>query len=230
MQNFLLLHKDIYKTLENYLLQNGDSQKNKEFVNWSAGYLIENSNLKPSITRLENIYQLVKLQNYRPKDREPTSYYWRPKLQEGTWDNYLTESTPLYFYPNGQKIINLAAYNCHYYAFGLENATKVDDEHPKWVIDLSLKGWEEVTGDVKVGDRIVYYQDYKGDKDWTHSGIVIGVSTDGYATKISSKMGTYEIIEHHPRDIPKSYGSNEPTFLLGEKRVVAPSRVYYRKK
>jgi len=34
-------------------------------------------------------------------------------------------------------------------------------------------------------------------------------------------MGTYQIIEHHPRDIPESYKSNQPTFLLGEKRIVA---------
>jgi len=229
-QDFLLVHDGIYEAFENYLVLNGDSPENKEFIDWAAGYLNENRNLSPSITRLENIYQLVKLQNYRPKDREPASYYWRPKLQDGTWDNYLTESTPLYFYPNGQRIVNLTAYNCHYYAFGLENATKVDDEHPKWVIDLSLKGWEEVTGDVKVGDRIVYYQDYNGKKDWTHSGIVTEVDADGYATKISSKMGTYQIIEHHPRDIPESYGSNQPTFLLGEKRIVAPSRIYFRKK
>ncbi|SDD83270.1 hypothetical protein SAMN04488024_10891 [Pedobacter soli] len=38
----------------------------------------------------------------------------------------------------------------------------------------------------------------------------------------------YEIIEHHPRDIPKSYGSNEATFVVNGK--TEPSRIYWRKK
>lgn len=213
-----------------YLGANGTSFEQRNFIIWGIGYLMANSNLNPSITRLENIYQLVRLQNYRPKDREPASYYWRPKLTADNWDSYLTQSTPKYIIINGEEVKNVEAYNCHFYAFGLEYATLTDDGFPKWVLNLKLKDWEEVKGNVQVGDRIVYYQDYNGQKDWTHSGIVTEVDADGYATKVSSKMGTYQIIEHHPRDIPESYGSNLPTFLLGKEKLVTPSRIYYRKK
>jgi hypothetical protein len=47
---------------------------------------------------------------------------------------------------------------------------------------------------------------------------VTEVDSDGYATKMSSKMGDYDVMEHHPRDIPESYGTSAPTFLLGEKK------------
>lgn len=50
--------------------------------------------------------------------------------------------------------------------------------------------------------------------EWLHSGIVVEVDSDGYATKISSKMGEYDVIEHHPRDIPEQYGSSAPTFTI----------------
>jgi len=42
-QNFLLTHDDIYEAFENYLVTNGDSPENKEFIDWAAGYLIENT-------------------------------------------------------------------------------------------------------------------------------------------------------------------------------------------
>lgn len=67
-----------------------------------------------------------------------------------------------------------------------------------------------------------------GKSEWTHSAIVTGVDIDGYATKASNKMRTYEIIEHHPRDIPISYGSTSSTFEIEGKTV--PSRIYWRKK
>lgn len=60
-----------------------------------------------------------------------------------------------------------------------------------------------------------------------HSGKVVGVDANGYANEISSKMGTYEIITHHPRDVPTSYGSTSPTYNYNG--TTYKSREYYRK-
>lgn len=80
---------------------------------------------------------------------------------------------------------------------------------------------------IKVGDRD--YKNTNNQIEWTHSAIVTEVDSEGYATKISSKMGPYyEIIEHHPRDIPAFYGSNQASFLPNGK--TEPSRIYWRKK
>lgn len=49
----------------------------------------------------------------------------------------------------------------------------------------------------------------------THSGKVIAVDGSGSATMISSKMGEYNVISHHPRDIPVSYGPTEPSYNFG---------------
>jgi len=79
-------------------------------------------------------------------------------------------------------------------------------------------GWQKVTGNIQVGDRISYHvPNSSGDgADWTHSAIVTEVDSDGFATKVSSKLGAfYQIIEHHPRDISPNYGSNAPTFTIG---------------
>ena len=62
---------------------------------------------------------------------------------------------------------------------------------------------------------------------WLHSGIVTAVDGQGYATEISSKMGEFEIITHHPRDIPEEYGGTDPTYE--HDGIAYPSRVYYRK-
>lgn len=131
-----------------------------------------------SIPRLDNIYDAVRYQDYIPRDREPANYYWRPILSNSDGsDNFstLTETTPLYTYPNGQKTVNKDAFNCHYHAFGLKWATEVDDEHPKWVLAVSLKSkdWEQVTGKIQVGDIVMYNINNNGVLGWAHSAVVI---------------------------------------------------------
>jgi hypothetical protein len=226
------LNEPVIDKMVAYLDNNGgNTQENVGFLRWSINYLIAEPNT--SLGLLDNIYDAIRYQNTTPRDREPASYHWRPILtnSDGS-DNFssLTETTPRYTYPNGVKTINLDAFNCHYHTFGLQYAKEVDDENPKWVYSVSIKGkdWEQVTGNIKVGDRVMYYKEHNGNVGWTHSALVIEVDADGYATKVSSKMGTYQIIEHHPRDIPASYGSPSPTFAVGSG--THPSRIYWRKK
>ncbi len=226
--DFFANHPNVKVILDNYFREATDKIDAENFYHWAIKYWTIRPNI--SLAQLDNIYDMVRYQTYVLRDREPASYYWRPKLTSDDFSNYLTETTPRFTYPNGQKKVNLDAFNCHYYAFGLEYATEVDDENPKWVTAISLtsKYWELVTGAVRVGDRVMYSLNNNGASGWTHSAIVTEVDAEGYATKVSSKMGAYEIIEHHPRDIPVSYGSTEPTFIIDGKTY--PSRIYWRKK
>lgn len=48
----------------------------------------------------------------------------------------------------------------------------------------------------------MYLKDDNGNPECTHSDTVVESDANGFATKVSSKIGMYEIIEHHPRDIP----------------------------
>lgn len=212
-----------------YLGVNGNNSDNRTFLNWAIENLTANNNL--SFEQLNSIYESARNQNYTPKDREPATYYWRPKLTSTDFSNYLTETTPMDIEVSpGVFAKNANAFNCHYHAFGGEYASATLDGYPKWVLNIKLEGkkWKEVTGNVQVGDRVMYFADNNGILSWTHSAVVTEVDANGYATKVSSKMGTFQIIEHHPRDIPSSYGSMSPTFILGGKTVL--SRVYWRKK
>ena len=227
-QNFLLAHNDIYTALADYLLKNGNSPENKEFVNWAAGYL----NSHPTITvgQFENFLECIQEPDYRPRDNEPSSYPWKKKLHDNNddWSKVYQLTQPL-FLNNGAY--NPEAFNCHYYAFaGYAKRTLASEGAPKWVLDISLVGWEKVTDKIKIGDRVMYFTANSGATrdEWLHSGIVVEVDSDGYATKISSKMGEYDVIEHHPRDIPEQYGSSAPTFTINGKEY--PSRIYWRKK
>ena len=228
-QIFLNSHPLVVTKITAYL--NSEAREVKEFGRWAIDYLRTSPDV--SMEMLDNIYDAIRYQNTTPRDRAPASFYWRPLLTNSdgsiNYDNII-ESTPFYFYNNGEKTINLEAYNCHYHAFGLEWATDVDDEHPKWVntVRLNSQDWEVVTGNIKVGDRVMYYKNTDNKLNWTHSARVIEVDAEGYATKVSSKLGTYQIIEHHPRDIPALYGSSDPTFMLNGK--ATPSRIYWRKK
>ncbi|MGJ1404495.1 hypothetical protein [Sphingobacterium sp. G1-14] len=124
-------------------------------------------------------------------------------------------------------------HNCHYYTFGPEYATgtAADMGRPKWVYSIGLptSEWMKVTGDVQAGD-VVMYNGVTPDgtsHGLLHSGKVIE-AINGKASLISSKMGEYEIISHHPRDVPPEYGSTNPTYTFGGETY--QSRVYYRKK
>jgi hypothetical protein len=232
---YLANNQNVFTAIKDYLNVNGWTPENKEFGKWAVGYWMEDPYI--SLGLLDNIYDVVRYQNTTPRDREPVSYPRRTSLSNSDGsDNFssLNETTPLYTYPNGVMTVNLDAFNCHYYTFGLQYATKVDDEHPKWVIAVGLKAteWEQVTGNAQVGDKVLYYKNYNDKPAFVHSAIVTEVDVDGYATKVSSKMGPYEIITHHPRDIPVSYGSSGPTFSVNTTTgtVTYPSRIYWRKK
>jgi hypothetical protein len=222
-------------TLKNYLIVYGSSAENKEFLKWTVGYFMNDPYI--SLGLLGNIYDVVRYQNTTPRDREPASYNWRTKLTTDDFSNYLSETTPMWININGTYVRNIEAYNCHYYAFGPAYATVTLENYPKWIMEMQLtsKNWNQVTGNVQIGDRVTYY--YKNQNDdpfWTHSAIVTEVDADGYATEVSSKMGTYQILKHHPRDIPSIYGIPAPTFEANAKtptgKATYPSRIYWRKK
>lgn len=223
----------LVQKMNSYLWVNEGSLESQLFLLWAIQEFMVRPNI--SLEELEILYQVVvQHQNYVPRDREPVSYFWRTRLSDtngsDNFENHLTETTPKYTYPNGQPTINTDAYNCHYHAFGSEFAAEVDPDHPKWVIKITLpaKKWEVVTGNIQVGDRVLYFGNQNGEVLLSHSGIVTEVDVDGYATKISSKMGTHEIIEHHPRDIPVSYGVTAPNFTINGQS--HPSRLYWRRK
>ncbi|KQB99154.1 hypothetical protein [Pedobacter sp. Hv1] len=226
--DFLAEHPTSSDKLATYLEAMGKTTESKAFVKWAIERFMNDNNV--SLEQLDNIYDAIRHQNYVPKDREPASYYWRSKLSTDDFSSFLTEITPLWINRNGTEIKNVDAFNCHYHAFGLQYATETLEGYPKWVtaIKLESKDWSTVTGNIQVGDRVMYSLNNNGASGWTHSAIVTEVDADGYATKVSSKMGTYEIIEHHPRDIPAAYGTTGPTFTLDGKTV--PSRIYWRKK
>ncbi len=139
-KEYLLNNPNQGIAIEHYLQLNGRTIENREFTKWAVGNLMNNNN--KSIEELDNDYDPIRYQNYVPRDREPASYPRRTSLSNSDGsDNFssLTETTPLYTYPNGVMTINLNAYNCHYHTFGLQYATRVDDEHPKWVTAVALK-------------------------------------------------------------------------------------------
>ncbi|GAB1464263.1 hypothetical protein [Pedobacter sp.] len=95
-------------------------------------------------------------------------------------------------------------------------------------MDIKPIKWEFVTGNAKLGDIILYFKNNNGQLDWTHSAVVTEVDTDGFAIKAKSKMGEYEIIEHHPRDVTDFFGVASESFMINNKSY--PSRLYIRKK
>lgn len=215
-----------------YIVANGNTQENRDFLYWAVENLIINPNVP--LLALKDIYQSQTSQLYIPRDREPASYLRRTTLSDSYGNDdfsSLSETTPMYISVNGTLTKNSEAFNCHYYAFGLTYSTETLDGYLKWVTKISLPStvWEKVTGNVKVGDIVMYFKDVNGEAGWTHSAFVTEVDIDGYATKVKSKMAAYEIIEHHPRDIPVSYGATGPSYLTAKGKT-SPSRIYYRKK
>jgi len=227
--DFLATNSNISDELATYLDTNGQSTANIAFVTWAIGYLMLNTNTSFSeieSSLLNKPFDFEIAQNgYLPRDKEPSSYYWRTRLlSTNNLHEYLT-------------IVALATpkseiFNCHYHAFGLEYATEVDTDYPKLVSKMNITpGWQKVTGNIHVGDRISYHVPNSSGNgaDWTHSAIVIEVDSDGFATKVSSKMGPfYQTIEHHPRDISPMYGINDATFTVNGQ--ILPSRIYWRRK
>gem|GEM_PF-4820402 len=187
-------------------------------------------------------------QTYKVGDKAPASTPWRDKLKTiDDFERYLKEEMGKYmrdangeiiYDANNKGIPNLDYNNCHYYAFGgnLEQGAY----NPPWTKDVfypDLSDYNAIgpTGSIQVGDRVCYYIWQTADQDWRtpiqHSAIVTEVDAQGFATKVEGKLGSnYEdIIQHHPRDIPESYGSMYPTTNFGN-GVVKYNRIYYRHK
>lgn len=167
------------------------------------------------------------------RDKTPQSYHWRTLFNLNPDPaSFLTKTTPQYITVNGIEVPNPDAFNCHYHTFGSihPNDSGFDPNFPKWATIPDTRGYSEVPigSPIQVGDRVIYFSiGSNGNYGVTHSGIVIEVDTEGYATKISSKMGEYEIIEHHPRDIPTSYGDTDPS--INHNGAEKPTRRYFRK-
>ncbi|MBE8721907.1 hypothetical protein [Sphingobacterium pedocola] len=127
--------------------------------------------------------------------------------------------------------------NCHGYAFGPN--PDPNSYNPPWTKDIfypDLSDYNAIgpSGTIQVGDRICYYGWTSPTQDWRtaiqHSAIVTEVDANGFATKVMGKMGAaYEPIEHHPRDIPESYGNMSPTQTFSN-GAVKYNRIYYRHK
>lgn len=187
-------------------------------------------------------------QTYKVGDKAPASTPWRDKLKTiDDFGKYLKEEMGRYmrnangeiiYGSDGEKIPNLDYNNCHYYAFGGNSESGAYD--PPWTKDVAYPDLSDYNaigpnGTIQVGDRVCYYIWQTADQDWRtaiqHSAIVTEVDAQGFATKVQGKMGSnYEdILEHHPRDIPESYGSMYPTTNFGN-GVIKYNRIYYRHK
>ncbi len=168
-------------------------------------------------------------------DEEPASYNWRNKLTSTNWSTYLNQEPPHTIRNGvGVEIPNPESFNCHYYTFyEIDPSALIESDAyngwPKIFNNVLLQNWQKVTNNIKVGDVVLYFREgINGPNTLSHSGRVVGVDAQGNATLISSKMGVYQIISHHPRDIPVSYGSNEATYIANG--TTYPSRIYFRKK
>jgi|GEM_PF-4924303 len=174
-------------------------------------------------------------------DKQPASTPWRDILVDGASFKDHLELVNNWFLEdeygnnildeNGNPIPNTEISNCHYYAFG-PNSDPNSYEVPwiKYVNSPNRSNYTELnlSEQIQVGDRVCYFiWITENTYTITHSGIVTEVDSQGYATKVSSKFGPYEPVEHHPRDVPASYGSMEPTVLIDD--TTRPSRIYYRK-
>ncbi len=176
------------------------------------------------------IFDCIELAEVIVRDKEPLSYPWKTLFEQNHYSTFLNNITPFFIEINGNQVPNPDAYNCHFYSFGSvhPNDPGYDPQWPKWATIPNNIGYTEVPSNLplQAGDRIIYFDVVNGLYGVTHSGIVIEIDNDGNATKISSKMGEYEIIEHHPRDIPEEHGSTEPSIYHdGE---IKPTRRYFR--
>jgi hypothetical protein len=172
-------------------------------------------------------------------DREPASYNWRNKLTSSSWGTHLTQDPPHYILnDNNIEVPNPNSFNCHYHTFNLVDPNALieslaSDGWPKVFNNVKLENWKQVTTNIQVGDVVLYFTEgvvngQSVPNVLSHSGRVVAVDSQGYATQISSKMGVYQVITHHPRDIPASYGKTDAFYSAGG--AVYPSRIYFRKK
>lgn len=185
---------------------------------------------------------------YKIGDKAPASTPWRDKLKSAAdFEEHLTRSPDQMYLEdengikildeNGQLIPNPEMQNCHGYAFGPN--PDPTSFNPPWTKDVfypDLSNYNAIgpSGTIQVGDRVCYYGWTSATESWKtailHSGIVTEVDANGYATKVISKMGApFDPIEHHPRDVPASYGNTSPTQTFSG-GTVKYNRIYYRQK
>lgn len=137
---------------------------------------------------------------------------------------------------------NTDAYNCHSYAWcnslgdpkDPANQNLVKYGITKWDNDPTNNtgGYTPLQFDDPnhLGDRVIYYAWNKqsGKVEPTHSAIVTKVDKQGNTILVESKWGQAPRYQHHPRDIPTSYGATTPTFVAPDGKTYA-SRIYFRK-
>jgi hypothetical protein len=268
--NQIVTRYDVAQAFAQYIATNNIFElDNKNFLDWAARYLTTNPTVATAVGNFLNLNQnlgqiamwslldirsgtttwgqfetlavLFQNQNYVPRDNEPTSYNWRNLLTSNTIGNYLTIPEPWEIKDNnGNDIPNPAVFNCHYHSFGPNYILATRPGYPKYVENVDLTKFNKVTGNIQVGDIVLYFvpNPSKVGVGIQHSAVVTEVDVNGYATKVSSKMGIYQILEHHPRDIPTDYGVNASTFTIDipatpnipASTKTYPSRIYFRKK
>ncbi len=154
--------------------------------------------------------------------------------------NVIGSETPI---QNPDGSLNSEAYNCHSYAWHGGKGDPLDPANSD-LVTAGVTKWDQDpfkdTGGYKmipfsaknqVGDRVVYYAwDAKaGRVSATHSAVVSEVNSSGQAVKLTSKFGQGPLATHHPRNIPSSYGSTNPTYVAPNGKTYQ-SRIYFRKK
>ncbi|MFN6378639.1 MAG: RHS repeat-associated core domain-containing protein [Flavobacteriales bacterium] len=126
-------------------------------------------------------------------------------------------ATPIEYYnENGNRHLNVDAFNCHSFAWHKSKGDSYDQigtnypELPRWdnnpADDIREQNAKQLHTDVrnKVGDIVIYYFDsnsdgiYQEDESIAHSAIVSKVDKDGFTTEVTGKMGEAELATNHP--------------------------------
>ena len=123
---------------------------------------------------------------------------------------------------NPDGTLNKDAYNCHTFAWHPGESDPKDpssgfplwDRSPENNIKESNAVEIEPGEPVEPGDLVVY----KDGKDYTHSGVVVGVDDQGRVTRVESKWGEREIFVHHPAAVPASYGTTREYYRVLDTR------------
>jgi len=161
---------------------------------------------------------------------------------KGTKDSTVTPIGPETPLQNPDGSPNTGAYNCHSYAWEGSMGDPTDPANSS-AVAAGITRWDnnpyKNTGGYKmipfsapnqVGDRVVYYawDATSGRVSATHSAIVTKTNSSGQAVLLTSKFGKGHLATHHPRNIPASYGSPNPTFVAPN-GITYQSRIYFRK-
>jgi RHS repeat-associated protein len=137
---------------------------------------------------------------------------------------------------------NTNAYNCHSYAWCNSLGDPKDPANQN-LVKYGITKWDndptnntggytplQFNDPNQIGDRVIYYawNNKSGKVGPTHSAVVMKVDQQGNTVLVESKWGEAPRYQHHPRDVPSSYGAKTPTFVAPNGKKYA-SRVYFRK-